>query len=65
LRDGAIFEQAGVNFSHVTGSACPLRQQRIALSWPGAVSKPWGFTGGASAQPVCANQPCQCALFYC
>ena len=23
LRDGAIFEQAGVNFSHVTGSAMP------------------------------------------
>ncbi|MCD8551731.1 MAG: coproporphyrinogen III oxidase, partial [Shewanella xiamenensis] len=26
LTQGAVFEQAGVNFSHVTGARCPHRQ---------------------------------------
>ena len=41
LRDGALFEQAGINFSHVTGARLPPAATASGRNWPGAVSKPW------------------------
>ncbi|VTN30982.1 coproporphyrinogen III oxidase, aerobic [Klebsiella pneumoniae] len=41
LREGRVFEQAGVNFSHVHGDAMPASATGTARSWPDAVLKPW------------------------
>jgi len=41
LTGGAVFEQAGVNFSHVSGDALPASPPRTARSWPAAASRPW------------------------
>lgn len=44
LRNGGVFEQAGVNFSHVHGEAMPcFRPPLIARNLPGAVSRRWAF----------------------
>ena len=43
LRNGAVFEQAGVGFSHVMGMGCrPLRPSSDP-SWPARNLKPWAF----------------------
>jgi N-acetylmuramoyl-L-alanine amidase len=41
LRDGGIFEQAGVTSPTCTATPCPPPQPRIALSWPAAALKRW------------------------
>lgn len=43
LRNGGVFEQAGVNFSHVHGEAMPASPPLIARNLPGAVSRRWAF----------------------
>lgn len=43
LRNGGVFEQAGVNFSHVHGEAMPLPPPLIVRNLPGAVSRRWAF----------------------
>jgi coproporphyrinogen III oxidase len=51
LRDGGVFEQAGVNFSHVHGDAMPASQRRIARSWPAAALKRWAFRWWCIREP--------------
>ena len=42
LAEGAVFEQAGINFSHVFGPRAPcLRPPLTVRSWPAAASRPW------------------------
>ncbi|STI11779.1 coproporphyrinogen III oxidase [Escherichia coli] len=43
LRNGGVFEQAGVNFSHVHGEAMLLPPPLIVRNLPGAVSRRWAF----------------------
>lgn len=43
LTNGAVFEQAGVNFSHVSGARCPPLLPRIVQSWPGAAFRRWAY----------------------
>ncbi len=41
LRNGGIFEQAGVNFPTFTATPCPRLRPRTARSWRAAALKRW------------------------
>lgn len=43
LTEGAVFERAGVNFSHVRGASLPPPPVPRDRSWPAAVSRPWAY----------------------
>ncbi len=43
LRNGGIFEQAGVNFSTFTATPCPHLRRRIVLNWRAVASRRWAF----------------------
>lgn len=65
LRDGAIFEQAGVNFSHVTGSAMPASATAHRPELAGRSFEAMGFHWWC----IRATRMCQPAMpmcaFYC
>ena len=67
LKNGAVFEQAGVNFSHVKGNPkCRLRATAHRPELAGAAFEAMGVSLVIHPKKsVCADQPCQCALFYC
>ncbi len=65
LENGAVFEQAGVNFSHVRGvslppSATAARPELEGRCFRGARR----FARHSSRKPPCTHQPCQRALFH-
>ena len=63
LRDGAVFEQAGVNFSHVMGAKLPRERDGAAARARGrAVARGWRLARSSSAQPVRADDARQRAL---
>ena len=41
LEGGALFERAGVLFSHVRARSCRRRPAPTGPSWPAAPGKPW------------------------
>lgn len=43
MREGAVFEQGGVNFSHVFGEQMPASATAIVQNWQVAALKPWAF----------------------
>ncbi len=65
LKRGRVFEQAGVNFSHVFGKELPpsatsaaTGPRRSGLPGHGDVSRP------ASAKPLCADNTCKLSLLH-
>jgi coproporphyrinogen III oxidase len=65
MRDGALFEQAGINFSHVTGARLPPVGQRPAAGAGRARLRGHGrVAGDPSAQPLRAHLPRQRALLH-
>lgn len=65
MREGAVFEQGGVNFSHVFGEQMPASATAIVQNWQVAALKPWAFLWSCTRKSVCSDLSCQCALFYC
>lgn len=65
LANGTVFEQAGVNFSHVSGATLPasatVHRPELAGSSFQALG---GSAGGSSAQPLHSYQPRQRAFLY-
>jgi coproporphyrinogen III oxidase len=61
LRDGAIFEQAGVNFSHVTGSALPASATAHRPELAGRSFEAMGFHWWC----IRATRMCQPAMPMC
>lgn len=64
LRDGAVFEQAGIGFSDVSGNTLPpsasvARPELAGTSWRSG----GGVAGLPSTQSVSAHHPRQCAIF--
>ncbi len=68
LADGAVFEKAGVNFSHVRGASLP---PAASAHRPGITGQPYealGLSGVVMhphAIPACADQPRQYPLLQC
>ena len=64
LKNGAVFEQAGVNFSHVKGSKMPASATAHRPELAGAAFEAIGRVAGHSSEKsLCPDQPCQCTLF--
>lgn len=65
LVNGAVFEQAGVNFSHVSGAMLPASATAHRPELAAAVFRRWRIAGYSSAKSLSAYQPRQCAVLYC
>ena len=66
LKNGAVFEQAGVNFSHVKGTKMPASATAHRPELAGAAFEAMGVSLVIHPKKsLCPDQPCQCALFYC
>lgn len=66
LVNGAVFEQAGVNFSHVSGAMLPASATAHRPELAGRSFQALGrIAGYSSAKSLSAYQPRQCAVLYC
>lgn len=61
LSEGAVFEKAGVNFSHVRGANLPASASAARPELAGRSSGYGGVAGDSSTQSLRAHLPCQCA----
>ncbi len=66
LREGRVFEQAGVNFSHVHGDAMPASATAHRPELAGRSFEAMGVSLVVHPlEPLRAHQPCQRAVLYC
>ena len=63
LADGGVFEQGGVNFSHVYGDASHLQRPPAARSWPDGGFRRWGCLWWSIRESLCSDHPLERALF--
>ena len=64
LNGGAVFEQAGVNFSHVTGASLPPSATAARPELSGRSFEALGVSLVIHGEPARADQSCQCSIFY-
>ena len=64
LRNGGIFEQAGVNFSHVHGDAMPASATAHRPELAGRSFEAMGVSLVVHAESLHSNQSCQRTVFY-
>lgn len=65
LRDGLVFEQGGVNFSHVEGKEMPASATAHRPELAGLVLKRWVFLWLFTLKTLCTDFTRQCPLLYC